>query len=107
MACAVLKNPARQPCSEAAHAALLFAHVAWNRAIGVGPAPVDYPAVLRHFEVSNPSLWAELKSADAEALIAELVNYKQAHFPHDRRYLVVCGMVDDKVHVEWTDPTAN
>ena len=106
MACAVLKDPVGEPSSEAAHAALLFAHVAWNRANGVDPTHADYSEVLREFEESNARLWSELKSANAEALIAELAGYKQTHYAHDRRHLIKCGMVGDKVHVEWEEPTA-
>ena len=107
MACSVLRHPESVPSSEAAHAALLFAHVAWNRAAAVGPPDFDYPKVLREFEASNRLLWAELKSTDVEALIAELVSYKQAHYPGDRRQVLVCGMLGGNVHVEWLDPAVN
>jgi len=104
MACVVLKNPEREPSSEAAHAALLMAHVAWNRANGLAAGQSAYLQMLRQFEESNPALWSELRSADTESLIAELVIYKEQHYQHDRRHLLVCGMRGDKVHVEWTHP---
>jgi hypothetical protein len=106
MACVVLKDPARQPSAEAASAALLIAHLAWNRAIDAGPSRVP-SELLRQFEASNRLLWQELKSDNPEALISELVAYKQLYYPADRRHLIVCGMVGDKVHVEWTEPTTN
>ena len=80
MACTVLRQPEAQPSSEAAHAALLLAHVAWNRAAGFGTP--DYRPILREFETSNPSLWNELTSSDAEVLIAALARYKQVHHLH-------------------------
>ena len=103
MACAVLSRPEAVPSSEAAHAALLFAHIAWNRAAAVGAPGANYSPMLREFEGSNPRLWNELKSADAEALIIELAAYKQAHHPNDHRHVVVCGMLGDNVHVEWIE----
>ena len=107
MSCTVLSQPEAVPSSEAAHAALLFAHVAWNRAAALEVRGPDYLPMLRQFEVSNRHLWKELKSLDAEALITELVAYKQAHHPNDHRRVVVCGMRGDNVHVEWIDPPTN
>lgn len=107
MACTVLRQPEAEPSAEAAHAALLFAHVAWNRAAALGPFGPDYRPMLQEFEASNPGLWNELTSSDAEALIAELMTYKLAHHSQDRRHVVVCGMVGAKVHVEWMDPPTN
>lgn len=107
MACVVLKNAGREPSSEAAHAALLMAHVAWNRANGMAAGQSTYREVLRQFEESNPALWSELRSPDTESLIAELVIYKEQHYRHDRRHLLVCGMRGDKVHVEWAEPTGS
>jgi hypothetical protein len=107
MSCTVLSQPEAVPSSEAAHAALLFAHVAWNRAAAPGERGPDYRPMLREFEVSNQHLWKELKSSDAEALITELVAYKQGHHPNDRRRVVVCGMRSDNVHVEWIEPPTN
>jgi len=72
MSCAVLSQPEAEPSAEAAHAALLFAHVAWNRAAVFGARGPDYRPMLREFEASNPRLWDELKSSDAEALVTEL-----------------------------------
>ncbi len=99
MAFTVLRRPEAPPSSEAAHAALLLAHIAWNRRSD-SQTP-DYRSMLREFETSNPSLWDELKSSDPDELIAELGAYRALHHPNDRRYLVVCGMRGDKVHVEW------
>lgn len=107
MACTVLANPASVPSGEAAHATLLFAHAAWERATRPTASLPDYHLLLRQFHASNPALWSELKSADAEALATELIAYKQAHYPDDQRQIVVCGMRDDNVRVEWIDPPTN
>ncbi len=34
-------------------------------------------------------------------MIDELVQYKRTHYPADDRRILVCGMVEDNVHVEW------
>ena len=104
MSCLLLTDPARVPSSEAAHASLLFAHTAWERATRPKIPGPDYRPLLRQFEASNPALWNELKSADAEALVAELTAYKQAHYSDDHRQIIVCGMRGDNVRVEWIDP---
>lgn len=104
MACTVLSEPEAEPSSEAAHATLLFAHVAWNRAAAFGAPDPDYRPMLQEFEASNPRLWDELTSSDPEALVTELTAYKQAHHPNDHRHVVVCGMRGDNVHVEWIEP---
>ena len=71
-----LRNP-DEPSSEAAHVALLFANVAWN----------------------------ELKLNDIDAMIDELVEYKKAHFPNDRRRILICGGTPHStIHVEWLPP---
>ena len=106
MASTVLKDPERVPSSEAAHASLLFAHTAWDRATRQDAGGPDYHPVLRQFEASNPDLWSELTSSDSEALVAKLITYKRTHYPTDQRQIVVCGMRGDNVRVEWVDPPA-
>lgn len=99
MAFRVLRRPEAPPSSEAAHAALLLPHIAWNgRADTRRP---DYRPMPTEFEASNPNPWQELKSADPEELIAELAAYRELHHRNDQRHLVVCGMRGDKVHAEW------
>ena len=81
MGCLLLTDPERIPSSEAAHASLLFAHAAWERATRPTTPGPDYRPLLQQFEASNPGLWSELKSTDAEALVAQLTAYKQARYP--------------------------
>lgn len=86
---------------EAAHAALLFAHVAWNKSLGNLDALRQYGTVLSEFEESNPALWNEFKETDHDSIIQSLVLLKQQRYPEDSRLIVVCGMRPGKVHVEW------
>jgi hypothetical protein len=106
MADALLRDPGGVPSSEAAHVALLFAHVAWNEGVGLGHARGGYRNVWEAIEAENPALWDEFKSNDTDAMIDELIRYKKAHYPDDRRRILVCGMVPGKVHVEWLNPAA-
>ena len=103
----LLCNPSSEPSSEAAHVALLFANVAWNECVGMDHARDGYRTVWETIEAENPALWNEFKSNDIDAMIDELVQYKKAHHPDDRRRILVCGMVESgNVHVEWLNPVA-
>jgi len=102
----LLRNPNGVPSSEAAHVALLFANAAWNECVGMDHAREGYRNVWEAIEAENPALWNEFKSNDIDAMIDELVRYKKAHHPDDRRRILVCGMVPGNVHVEWLNPAA-
>ena len=102
----LLRNPGGVPSSEAAHVALFFANVAWNESVGLDHPREGYRSVWEKIEGENPALWDEFKSNDINAMIDELVRYKQALYPDDRRRILVCGMVPGKVHVEWLNPAA-
>ena len=93
----------RTPSSEAAHAALLLANVAWNRAIRAKEGLAPYNKVLKEFEKSNPNFWSELRSSNTEEMIAELVLYKQQNHADDCRRVTVCGIRNGNIHVEWTE----
>ena len=90
----------------AAHVALWFANVAWNESVGLDHPRDGYRNVWEAMEAENPALWDELKSRDTDALIDELVRYKQAHYPDDRRRILTCGIPEGKVRVEWLAPAA-
>ena len=102
----LLRNPSGVPSSEAAHVALFFANVAWNESVGLDHAREGYRNVWETIEAENPALWDELKSSDVNALIDELIRYKNAHYPDDRRRILTCGIPDGKVRVEWLAPAA-
>lgn len=102
MSSTILKDPAAISSSEAAHAALLLSHVAWNRAIGEGLTDAACRGILRKFEKSRSSLWKEFPTKDWKSLIGLLIEYKKTHYPDDNRVVVVCGMRKPGViHVEW------
>jgi hypothetical protein len=103
---ALLRNPGGVPSSEAAHVALFFANVAWNESVGMDYAREGYRNVWETIEAENPELWNEFKSNDIHAMIDELVRYKKAHYPDDRRRILTCGIPDGKVRVEWLQPAA-
>ena len=91
MAERLLRNPAASPSSEAVHVALFFANVAWNECVGLDHAREGYRNVWESIEANNPALWNELKSNDIDGMVDELVEYKKAHYPDDRRRILVCG----------------
>jgi hypothetical protein len=102
----LLRNPGGVPSSEAAHVALLFANVAWNESLGIDVARVGHRKVWETIEAENPELWNEFESNDINAMIDELVRYKQTHYPDDRRRILTCGIPDGKVRVEWLNAAA-
>jgi len=89
------------PSSEAVHTALLLANVAWNRALGQDIP--DYENVLMEFTRSNPKLWSELRPGNTESLIEMMSQAKEERYPNDRRVVVICGMREGNVRVEWCD----
>ncbi len=103
MAITLLKKPRKPPSSEAAHAALLFVHVAWNKTLGNNDILSKYKGILSMFEKENPSLWNEFKNTNHIDIISSLVDYKQRFYSDDYRNIMVCGMRGGNVHVEWTD----
>jgi len=102
----LLSDPGKPPSSEAAHVALLFANVAWNECVGLDHAREGYRKVWEEIEADNPTLWNEFKSNDTDAMIDELVEYKQKHFPDDKRRILTCGIPDGKIRVEWLNAAA-
>jgi len=92
-------NPKAIPSSESAHAALLFAQAAWNRTLG--HETEGYEKLLKVFLRSNPKLWSELTSPDPEKHIESMRQLKLLRYPADVRVIVVSGIIDEKVHVEW------
>jgi hypothetical protein len=106
MALLLLRKPENVPSSEAAHVALMFANIAWNESVGMTTARDGYRKVWESIEAGNPQMWNEFKSTEVDAMIDELVKYKKTKFPDDQRRILVCGFVEDKVHVEWMAPAA-
>ena len=103
----LLRFPNKVPTSEAAHVALFFATAAWNESAGLSDAREGYRKVWETIEADNPTLWNELKSNDVDEMIDELVGYKQRRYPDDRRRILLCGILDGKIRVEWLPPAAD
>jgi hypothetical protein len=101
LALASFRDSQTVPSSEAAHAALLLAHVAWNRALGHDIQ--DYRKLFKVFLRSNPNLWSEFCSRDTETIIETMCKAKEKSYHTDRRVVVVCGMREGNVHVEWCE----
>jgi len=102
----VLVRPGHAVCDEAAHAALLLAHVAWNREIREDGPPTrkQYETLLKRFAKSNRAFVKDLRSAAFDALISDLRSYKRQRYPKDDRFITVCGTAPNgNVHVEWTE----
>lgn len=102
----LLRKPDKIPSSEAAHVALFFATAAWNESVGLTHAREGYRHVWEGIEADNPALWNELKSSDVSKMIDELIAYKKSHYPNDRRRILVGGILDGKIHVEWLPAAA-
>ena len=104
---ATVRDPDATHSPEAPHVALFFANLAWNECVGLGDEREGTKNVWQTFEAENPDLWDELKSRDINAMIDELVEYKKAHFPDDRRRILICGGTPHStIHVEWLPPAA-
>jgi len=97
----LLRNPAATLSSEAAHIALMFANIAWNEAVGLTHGREGYRSAWETIEVENPEVWSEFKSNDVNAMIDELKAFKEQRYPDDQRRILMCGIPDGKVRVEW------
>lgn len=89
------------PSSEAMHTSLLLANVAWNRSLG--RSIPDFEDLLMVFTRSRPTLWSELRSGNTEALVESMRKAKEQLYPLDRRVVLICGMRESNVRVEWCD----
>ena len=97
----LLRHPDAAHSSEAAHVALMFANIAWNETVGLGHARKGYRSAWEMIESENPEMWNEFKSNDIDGMIDELIEYKQQHFPDDRRRILTCGIPEGNIRVEW------
>ena len=102
----LLRNPAAVPSTEAAHIALMFANIAWNEAVGLTHGRKGYRSAWETIEAENPEMWSEFKSNDVDAMIDELKTFKEQRYPDDRRRILMCGIPDGKIRVEWLPAAA-
>jgi hypothetical protein len=102
----LLRNPAADHSSEAAQVALFFANVAWNECVGLDHGRDGYCKVWETIEAENPELWNEFISSDVNAMIDELVTYKKRKYPQDMRRILMCGIPNGSIRVEWLPAAA-
>lgn len=102
----LLRHPDAAHSSEAAHVALMFANIAWNECVGLGGVREGYRSAWESIEADNPEMWSEFKSNDVNAMLEELVEYKKKHYANDRRRILLCGIPNGKIRVEWLAPAA-
>ncbi len=91
---------------DAAHVALMFANIAWNKTVDLGHAIEGYRSAWEMIEAENPEMWNEFKSNDVDAMIDELIEYKRQNFPDDRRRILTCGIPNGNIRVEWLPAVA-
>jgi len=106
MAEQVLRDPKAAHSSEAAHVALMFANFARNECVGLDHAREGYRSAWETIEAKNPQMWSEFRSTDVNALIDELVEYKKTHHPDDLRRILMCGILNGAIRVEWVRAAA-
>jgi hypothetical protein len=102
----LLRHPDAVHSSEAAHVALMFANIAWNKTVGLGHPIEGYRSAWEMIEAENPEMWSEFKSNDIAGMIDDLIEDKQQHFPDDQRRILTCGIPDGKIRVEWLPAAA-
>lgn len=100
----LLRHPDAAHSSEAAHVALMFANIAWNESVGLGQAREGYRSAWEVIEAENPEMWSEFRSTDVEAMLDELGEYKKKNFPHDLRRILLAGIPNGSIRVEWLPP---
>jgi hypothetical protein len=49
-------------------------------------------------------MWNEFKSTDVGAILDELVEYRKKHFSHDLRRILLVGIPNGSIRVEWSPP---
>lgn len=102
----LLRNP-DSSSSEADHVALMFAHIAWNETVGLGNDRSGFRSAWELIEAENPEMWSDFKSNDVDAMIDELVEFKQKHFAADQRRILACSTTPQStLRVEWLAPVA-
>jgi hypothetical protein len=84
----------------------MFANIAWNESVGLGHARESYRSAWEIIEADNPELWSEFKSNDVDGMIDQLKRFKEKHYPDDQRRILLCGIPDGSIRVEWLNAAA-
>ncbi len=87
-----LRPPPEQTPGDAACIAAVPASIAWNRSL---LPSAEWPhdslqARLQKLQAEKPAAIADLKSADGEALMRELLAAKRKLYPYDQRLVIGC-----------------
>jgi hypothetical protein len=106
MAESLLRDPRGVPSPEAVEVALLFVHTAWNESVGLANPRDGLHKILEQIEAENPAFWNEFQATDVNGILEQLVEYKARRYPDDQRRILVCGMKDEVLRVEWLPPVA-
>lgn len=102
----LLRNP-DSASSEAAHVALMLAHIAWNETVGLGNHRSSLRSAWETIEADKHEMWRDFKTDDVDAMIDELVEFKNKHFPDDQRRILACSTTPQStLRVEWLAPAA-
>ena len=100
-----MRDPARVPSIEARAAALTLALAAWNASLGDEAVRVRHRAALAEIGLDGAAPLAELRGVDTAQLVDNLLAYKRAHFPDNRRRIVGAELDPaGKLRVLWTQP---
>lgn len=101
----LLRMPDGEASEPAWVAALTLASAAWNSSIGDHAMRERHRKRVDQIDWDDVTPWAELRTDDTEQLIAELVEYKQEHYPDDLRRIMATEMtLDGNVRVHWAEP---
>ncbi len=101
----LLKKPDTASSESATMAVLMLAGAARNSAIGDNAMRDQHRKLVDQIDWDDVKPWAELRTADSEQLIAELVEYKREHYPNDIRRVMATEMSPEgNVRVHWTEP---
>ena len=105
MAQRLLKTPDSPASEPATVAVLMLAGAAWNSANGDPAMRDQHRELVAQIGWDDVEPWTELRTADTEKLIAELVEYKRQHYPNDLRRVVGTEMSPEgNVRVLWAEP---
>ncbi len=98
-----LKN-AKYKSSEVMHPLMFLSHIAWN-IVTKSPDYLEdsYRDGLSKLQISKRKLRTELTSTDWDGILQRMNEYKQIHFPDDKRVITFCGFTPQStLRVEWT-----
>ncbi len=108
MAWSLLKNPSADASDVAAKVTVTLACAAWNAALGDMDRRDCHRELIEQFNQINPMNWEELRSADTDLLIAELIAFKQQNYPHDTRLVMITEWTPQgTVKIQWVVPAAH